>query len=593
MTVNPASFARETQPKALDPVADALSFLLSAGQLSSGSMSPRVLSVLDQLRGQASSVAGARGVVTGLLSLTGKEGSATPREILATLAQAGDGSANQQGRVSSAPNTPSAAVLWGHFGLALFDEDRLDDAIWALRQSLDCQTEDARIWRVLGNALRLRGEIDEAISVYQALLSRRPDQATHRRLLLAMNSSASLSPEEVAEEHRRWADLYAAPAENAAANPRAANPDKSPLTVGYVSPDFRSHPVAYFFLPVVEGHRRDHVRVVAYATTKASDSVRRRIRAAADQWREVAGWSRDRLLRQIRADGVDILVDLAGHFTGNRLDVFACRAAPVQVTYLGYPNTTGLRAMDYRLVDPVSDPPGRADALATEELIRLAPGFLAFEPPSDAPAVAESPAVARGYITFGSFNRIAKLSPPTIETWAALLESVANARLLLKSNGLTTEGSRERLRMAFSNAGLHDLSRLDLRNYVPSRRAHLALYGELDIALDPFPYNGTTTTCQALWMGVPVVALEGAAHVSRMGMSLLQQVGLSAHIAKDREAYVRIAANLASQVEQLNALRHCLRPMMASSPLLDHVGFVRQLEHAYRTLWRRACGSRS
>ncbi|WP_328984863.1 O-linked N-acetylglucosamine transferase, SPINDLY family protein [Thiorhodovibrio winogradskyi] len=468
-------------------------------------------------------------------------------------------------------------------------EDRLDDALWALRQSFDHGADGPRLWRVFGNVLRLKGEIDAAISAYREALRRQPDRLTHSRLLLAVNSSCTLTPAEVAQEHRHWASLYAAPACVPVSAPRAVHGHKTPLVVGYVSPDFRSHPVAYFFLPLVEGHHRENVQVVCYASTSANDGVRRRIAAAADLWREVAGWSTQRVVEQIRADGVDLLVDLAGHTTGNRLDVFACRAAPVQLTYLGYPNTTGLDSIDYRLVDAVTDPPGPADELASETLIRLEPGFLVFDPPADAPPVAQSPMLSNGYVTFGSFNKVAKLSPETLETWSALLNKLPTARLLLKSGGLTTDESRNQLCEAFAKAGLSDVSRLELRDLEPSRRAHLAMYGEIDIALDPFPYNGTTTTCQALWMGVPMITLAGRSHAGRVGASLFSQMQLQALVAPDRESYLRIAVGLAASPEKLADLRRGLRDRMAASPLLDHVGFVARLEALYRRLWQRAC----
>src|SRR4029077_2442406 len=250
------------------------------------------------------------------------------------------------------------------------------------------------------------------------------------------------------------------------------------------------------------------------------------------------------LAERICTDGIDVLVDLAGHTARNRLGVFTRKPAPVQVTWLGYPNTTGLDAMDYRLVDAVTDPVGEADALASETLVRLEGGFLCYGAAKDAPGPAEAPSIATGTVTFGSFNNPTKLSDATLDIWARLLDRLPQARLLLKGTPFADPATRT---LFLSRLGERSVSaeRVELLAWQANRAAHLSLYDRIDIALDPFPYNGTTTTCEALWMGVPVVTLRGDRHAARVGASLLTRVGLEALIADDEAGYVATAAALA------------------------------------------------
>ncbi|MFI4976963.1 MAG: glycosyltransferase, partial [Caulobacterales bacterium] len=272
----------------------------------------------------------------------------------------------------------------------------------------------------------------------------------------------------------------------------------------------------------------------------------------------------------------------------NRLTMFALKPAPVQATWLGYPNTTGLAAMDYRLVDAVTDPPGEADAFATETLVRLEDGFLCYGPPPDAPEPAPPPSRASGVVTFGSFNNPSKLGDATLDAWAKLLERLPAARLLLKGGAFSDEGARQWFHARFEQRGVAP-ERVQLKGYAAHTADHLALYADIDIGLDPFPYNGTTTTCEALWMGVPVVALLGDRHAARVSASLLTRVGLEELIATDAPAYVDIAARLAGDPARLAEIRRTLRPRMAASPLTDAPAFARKLERAYRQMWTRWC----
>jgi predicted O-linked N-acetylglucosamine transferase (SPINDLY family) len=370
-------------------------------------------------------------------------------------------------------------------------------------------------------------------------------------------------------------------------HPNHPDPERR-LRVGYVSPDFREHSVSAFLDPVIAGHDRRWFEVFCYAEVVRPDDTTARFRGLSDGWCSTLGMTDGAVAGRIRDDGIDILVDLAGHTAGNRLRVFAERPAPVQVTWLGYPNTTGLSAMDYRLSDAVADPAGEADALHSETLVRLANGFLCFAPPADAPEVGETPALATGQVTFGSFNNLAKVTPDVVEAWADILNRIPNSRLVLKSRPLADEKTRERYLEMFGAHGV-DPGRVELCSWIASKSGHLGAYERLDIGLDPFPYNGTTTTCEALWMGVPVVTLGGDRHAGRVGASILARVGLAGLVAETKADYVEQAVALAGDLDRLSALRGGLRSRMEKSPLCDAGGFARDIEAAYREMWRRVC----
>ena len=290
----------------------------------------------------------------------------------------------------------------------------------------------------------------------------------------------------------------------------------------------------------------------------------------------------------IRGDGKDILVDLAGHTSGNRLLVFARRPAPVQVTFLGYCDTTGMNAMDYRLTDSHADPPGTTEHLHAERVVRLPETAWCFLPCDPSPPVEPPPVLGLGSATFGCFNVRRKITDEALTVWSRLLGEVPGSRLLLKSLGFCDTSVRHRVRATLASTGIA-AERIELIGWVPTLAEHLALYRRVDIALDTFPYNGTTTTCEALWMGVPVVTLAGQAHASRVGVSLLTNAGLPELIAADADNYIRIASRLAADVSRLAALRAGLRGRMAASPLVDAPRFARNVEHAYREMWRAWC----
>jgi predicted O-linked N-acetylglucosamine transferase (SPINDLY family) len=410
----------------------------------------------------------------------------------------------------------------------------------------------------------------------------------HSKVLHARNYAPDEDEAALFAEHVDWANRVLS---KAAPLPRveASEPDR-PLRIGYVSPDFREHPVAHFLEPILEQHTGGQCAAVLFSDVRHPDQRTRRLQHLATEWHDSFNLNERQLAELVRSQRIDILVDLAGHTMFNRLPMFALRPAPVQVTYLGYPNTTGLPAniMHFRVTDETCDPSGVADSMHTERLVRLPRCFLCYKPPVDTPEPAAPPAESNSFVTFGCFNQSAKLSGWLLDLWAAVLRSVPRSRLLLKNSILGDEPVREQIHKRFAAANVAP-ERVMLFPRDSSAREHLARYGQVDIALDTYPYHGTTTTCEALWMGVPVITIAGSPHRSRVGVSILGSVGLEDLVATTPGQYVRKAVELAADLTRLKALRAELRPRMRQSRLMDATGFVHDLEAAYRQMWRQAC----
>jgi len=362
-------------------------------------------------------------------------------------------------------------------------------------------------------------------------------------------------------------------------SPRTAG---RPLRIGYLSPDLLAHPVGYFLEPVLGHHDPARVEVFCYSLRCSEDETATRLRGLTSHWRDCQGWDDDRLGLQVQQDEIDILVDLAGHTAHNRARLLARKPAPIQALYLGYPCSSGLAAMDYLIADPWVAPLGQ-EHLFTERVARLAHCFLCFRPQPGTPGVAAPPFTRNGYITFGAYNNLPKLSPTILDLWAQVLAAVPDSRLALKTQYFTDPGSCADFRERFAARGI-DPERLDLLPPTVPLTAFLAEYGRLDIALDPTPYNGGTTTCDALWMGVPVVSLAGEHFFSRMGASVLNTVGLPELVATTPEEYVHIAAALAGDPDRMSTLRSGMRERLGTSPLCDETGFTRDLERIYRQM---------
>jgi predicted O-linked N-acetylglucosamine transferase (SPINDLY family) len=475
-----------------------------------------------------------------------------------------------------------------NLGAVLREQGKLDEAIEACRVAIEHRKFSADAHHNLGNALYDLGRLDETVAAYRKAIQFKPDfTAAHTSWLTCLNYGEREPKLVIFDAHRDWNERHA----KALPRPAGYDNDRTAarrLKVGYLSADFRRHSVAYFLEPLIAHHDRAAVEVFCYAEVAQPDAVTERFKALADHWTTTTGMSDEALAEQIRRDGIDILLDLGGHTAKSRLLVFARKPAPIQATWLGYPNTTGLDTMDYRLVDTVTDPEGEADGFATETLVRLPGGFLCYGGPQDAPALGRPPCFANGIATFGSFNNPAKLSSATLDAWGKLFARLPRARLLLKGRPFAYPVTRAWYLERLAQHGIA-ADRVELLPWAADGTAHLSLYNRVDIALDPFPYNGTTTTCEALWMGVPVVTLRGDRPAGRVGASLLGQVGYADMVAGSVDKYVDIAMTLADDPAQLADLRHVLRPRIQRSPLCDGAAFARKLESAYRTMWQRWC----
>ncbi|HUQ52063.1 MAG TPA: tetratricopeptide repeat protein [Gammaproteobacteria bacterium] len=484
---------------------------------------------------------------------------------------------------------PTYAEACNSLGYLLQRRDRLAEAEVYFRRAIALDARYAEPNTNLGNLLKDRGELDEAIAAYRRAIELRPDLSLlHSNLLLTLHYHRDYGPAELAREHRLWAERHVAPLRSARRPHDNDRDAERRLRVGYVSPDFREHAVARFLLHAFERHDRAQVEVFAYSDDVRGDAVTDRIRAHVDQWRDVQRLRDDELAAAIRADGIDILVDLATHSARNRLLVFARKPAPVQVTYLAYCSTTGVDAIDYRLTDWWLDPPEMDLSHYTERSVRLPGCYWCYSAPP-LPAHAQ-PATQRaeGPPTFGCLNNFAKVTGATLALWAELLQQVPEARLVLYARG---ESHRERVRAAFRQAGLA-ASRVEFVGW-QSLQEYLETYRRIDVALDPFPYTGGTTTCDALWMGVPVVSMTGTTAVSRGGSTLLANAGLGECVVATEAQYVALAAGLLRDRARLATLRAELRDRLQRSPVMDAAGFTRGLEAAYREMWRAWCAAAS
>ncbi len=472
-------------------------------------------------------------------------------------------------------------------GRLLHELRRYDEALAAYRRALALKPDDADTFTLLGSVLYRRGEHDAAITALRKALSLDPDHSrAHSTLILVMQYHPNIGLESLFGETRGWNAQHAAPLQGEW-RPHDNIPDpRRRLRLGYVSADFCAHPVGFFLAPVMTRRNRDQFEVFCYSSTPRADELTARFRAEADHWRESMRLSDAELAEQIRDDRIDILVDLSGHTGGHRLLTFARKPAPVQLTAGGHNSTTGLDAIDYLIADRFHAPKG-AERYFSEALIRMPHDYICYGPPSDAPAAAEAPLRRRGYVTFGCYNNLAKLNPQVVALWAEVLRALPSSRLRLQTFGLNDAGTAAQVKEMFTNCGI-TAARLELAGQKPHKQL-LAAYGEIDIALDPFPYSGGLTTCEALWMGVPVVTLTGQAFCGRHSTSHLHNAGLPELVAATAEDYVRLAVTLAQNTEHLLTLRAGLRAQMAASPLCDAERYTRDLEAAYRGIWEKYC----
>lgn len=476
-----------------------------------------------------------------------------------------------------------------NLGLALAAQDRLDEAEASYRQALEILPEYTVTWNNLGIVLSLQGRLDEAISSYRKALTIRPDYATaHSNMLFAQLHLPDIALTRIIESHKEWAAVHTS---RHRANWKKFDNDRDPehrLVLGFCSGDFRRHPVGYFIIRVFESLRAENCDIVCYSTHTGCDDLTARFKATATKWHDAYHLSDDQLCELIRQDQIDILFDLTGHNAGNRLLAFTRKPAPLSITWAGYMATTGLDAIDYILADRFEIPKG-AERFYVEKVIRMPDAFICYDPPEYAPEVSSLPALTNGYITFGCFNRLNKLNTEVITAWAEILRRGAGSKLILKTKELSCSHTRDRVASTFRQHGI-DPSRVDFHGG-SAHKQHMLAYNSIDIQLDTFPYTGSTTTLESLWMGVPVITLPNETFAGRHSLTFLSNIGLTEVIARDAGHYIDLAVGLASDFTRLTELRAGLRSQLAQSPVCDGPRFARSLMVELRTAWREWCCS--
>jgi protein O-GlcNAc transferase len=513
-------------------------------------------------------------------------GYAEPLNNLAALLNAA-GQFDEAARVAgeAAHLRPDLAAAHNNLGNAFRGLGRTDEAFDAYGTALHLAPGAAEVHGNLGALLKDTGRIPEAIEAFRTAIELRPGLAeAQHQLLNAIHYDPAFDAAAIRDAARRWYQ------EQAATLSRAIQPhqnNRSPdrrLRIGYVSPDFRDHPVGLNLLPLYRAQSHVEFEIFTYANVVRPDALTEEFRSLSDQWRSIVGLSHEQLATAVRQDAIDILVDLTLHAADNRLFAFALKPAPVQVTFAGYPGTTGLETIDYRLTDPYLDPPGVTDDMFAETSVRLPETFWCFDPVADDIPVGPLPAIDRRHVTFGCLNNFCKVNGAGLRLWARVLNAVPESRLLISSPAGT---HRQQVLATLEGAGVAR-TRVEFAGRQP-RRDYLRLYHGIDIALDTLPYNGHTTSLDAFWMGVPVVTLVGNTVVGRAGLSQAMNLGAEDLVARTPDDFVRIAERLASDLSRLAVMRASLRERMRRSPLMDGPRFARHIGAAYREMWRRWC----
>ncbi len=485
---------------------------------------------------------------------------------------------------SHAKKFPRASKAYDNIAACYDILGEYEEAYHYNQKALALDPKDPIIYANMASTLKGLGKLDEAINTIKKSIKLSPEKAfVYSNLILTMLYASFVSAEELAETSRQFGRDIADPHIRNRPFTNDRNPDRK-LRIGYVSPDFRYHAVNFFLSPIYK-HDPQNFELFAYSKVELEDPVTENLKRHFDHWRDIKHINDDAAADLIEHDKIDILVDLAGHTANNGLMVFARKPAPIQVTWLGYTATTGMKAMDYRFTDPYAEPEGLTEHLNTEKLWRLPDIFAAYTPRPNSPDVIDHPPFEdNGYITFGCFNNFTKVTDPVLEAWSKILSQVPNSKLMLEITGLQGPKVRKNVEERLVQHGI-SLDRAILEVRKPENQ--FVLYNKIDIALDPFPAVGGTTSMDTVWMGVPFVSLAGKHFGSRMGVSILTNAGMPELVAQNMDDYVSIATDLAKDHERLKKIRHNLRDRVAKSPLMDENRFVRNMEAAYRQMWQK------
>lgn len=487
---------------------------------------------------------------------------------------------------------PRSAKSHLHLGMIQQHQGNSKLALSSLDITLKLEPDNALAYNEKGGIYLNMGCYKESMQQYQKAyeLSNKKSSNQHfamDNLLFGMNYDSENSKEDIYLAHKAWGEQIEKKTTQNIHNHRKHN---NKIRIGYFSSDFRTHSVAYFIEPIIAHHEQKEFEIFCYANVLKPDESTKRLQAISNHWRDTRHMTDEVLHQQIIDDEIDILIELMGHTADNRLCVMADKPAPVQITYLGYPNTTGLSSIDYRIVDEITDPQSDGE-YNTETLSRLPDCFLCYQPSIEAPSVKNTPAQENNFITFGSFNNLTKITDDVVRTYSEILSVTAGSKLILKNRSFRDSDIRDRFIKLFANNDI-DSSRLILLASTPTTAAHLELYNTIDIALDTFPYNGTTTTCEALHMGTPVITYLGDRHAARVSASLLTAIGHKELIAGSEKDYIRLAVELAEDTERLKSYNENLRTDMLKSPLCDAISFTKDLEGLYKKIWENYCSEK-
>jgi protein O-GlcNAc transferase len=473
---------------------------------------------------------------------------------------------------------PRNTAYLSNLGAAALEIGLHTEALECFEKAIEQNPSISTAWNNIGNLLKDRAKGKDALWRYERAMQLKPDDLdAPNNYLLCHMYIPDMDAKHVFAEHKKWG-VGMSKRFPAAFKFKPRVPG-SKIRVGFLSADLCHHPVAHFIEPLFREYDREHFQFIGYGDQRKKDDFSFRFASMLNEWSDTCSLSHEALAKKIYKDGIDILFEMSGHTAYNRLAVFAQKPAPIQCSFLGYPGSTGLRTIEYRITDAFADPLGETDHLHTEKLIRLDGCAWCYEPDSDAPDVQPPPFKSKGYVTFGCFNNMAKLNDELFDAWAEILQKIPGSHLRLKARTLTDSPFRKELAQRFNRAGIAE-DRLDFFGHTQGIGDHLSHYHSVDIALDSFPYHGTTTTCEAMWMGCPVITQAGEAHVSRVGVSLLSAVGLEDFICKNREEYIAKAVSLATSPGLLVELRCGMRERLQASPLMNATAYTRSFERA-------------